>query len=84
VPLQRGPDLKRLVESQGRGVRPPAGIGVEADPHEVVTSARRFRRGLLHTLIISYGYYYALSSVVNRIAGRRVIGVAPAVRSAVP
>ena len=52
--------------------------------NEVVTSARRFRRGLLHTLIISYGYYYALSSVVNRVAGRRVIGVAPAVRSAVP
>ncbi len=49
--------------------------------NEVVTSARRFRRGLLHTLVISYGYYYALSSVVNRIAGRRVIGVAPAVRS---
>ena len=49
--------------------------------NEVVTSARRFRRGLLHTFVISYGYYYALSSVVNRIAGRRVIGVAPAVRS---
>ena len=47
----------------------------------VVTSARRFRLGLLHTLVISYGYYYALSSVVNRIAGQRVIGVAPAVRS---
>ena len=38
--------------------------------------------GLLHTFVISYGYYYALSSVVNRIAGRRVIGVAPAVRDA--
>ena len=49
--------------------------------NEVVTSARRFRRGLLHTFVISYGYYYALSSVVNRITGRRVIGVAPAVRS---
>ena len=47
----------------------------------VVTSARRFQLGLLHTLVISYGYYYALSSVVNRIAGRRMIGVAPAVRS---
>jgi glycosyltransferase involved in cell wall biosynthesis len=52
--------------------------------NEVITSARRFRRGLLHTFVISYGYYYALSSVVNRIAGRRVIGVAPAVRPAVP
>ena len=48
----------------------------------VSTSPRRFRLGFLHTLVISYGYYYALSSVVNRIAGRRVIGVAPAVRPA--
>jgi glycosyltransferase involved in cell wall biosynthesis len=47
----------------------------------VSTSARRFRLGFLHTLVVSYGYYYALSTVVNRIAGRRVIGVAPAVRS---
>ena len=36
--------------------------------NEVITSARRFRLGLLHTFVISYGYYYALSSVVNRIA----------------
>ncbi|HEY5979645.1 MAG TPA: glycosyltransferase family A protein [Microlunatus sp.] len=48
----------------------------------VSTSPRRFRLGFLHTLVISYGYYYGLSSVVNRIARRRVIGVAPAVRSA--
>jgi glycosyltransferase involved in cell wall biosynthesis len=47
----------------------------------VCTSARRFRLGFLHTVVISYGYYYLLSSLVNRIARRRVIGVAPAVRS---
>ncbi len=66
-------DLLRRLVSQGPVVW-DAG-------NEVVTSARRFRQGLLHTLVVSYGYYYALSSVVNRIAGQRVIGVAPAVRS---
>lgn len=48
--------------------------------NKVETSARRFRQGLLHTLVISYGYYYVLSSMVNRVAGRRVIGSAPTVR----
>lgn len=46
----------------------------------VRTSARRFRQGLLHTLVISYGYYYLASSLLNRLTGRRVIGPAPAVR----
>ena len=46
----------------------------------VETSARRFRQGLLHTLVVSYGYYYLASSLLNRLTGRRVIGSAPAVR----
>ena len=46
----------------------------------VGTSARRFRQGLLHTLVISYGWYYLGSSLVNRLTGRRVIGSAPPVR----
>lgn len=48
--------------------------------NEVSTSARRFRLGFVHTLVVSYGYYYLLSTLVNRITRRRVIGVAPAVR----
>ncbi|SDD29022.1 glycosyltransferase family 2 protein [Auraticoccus monumenti] len=48
----------------------------------VHTSSRRMDQGLAHTVVVSYGYYYALASVVNRAAGRRVIGVAPAVRPA--
>lgn len=47
----------------------------------VDTSSRRFRQGLLHTVIVSYGYYYVASSVLNRLTGRRVIGSAPAIRS---
>jgi glycosyltransferase involved in cell wall biosynthesis len=46
----------------------------------VGTSARRFRQGLLHTMVISYGWYYLASSLVNRLTGRRVIGSAPPVR----
>jgi glycosyltransferase involved in cell wall biosynthesis len=46
----------------------------------VGTSARRFRLGLLHTLVISYGWYYLASCLVNRLTGRRVIGSAPPVR----
>ena len=48
------------------------------DRHTVVlTSSRRFRQGLLHTLVVSYGYYYLASSLLNRLTGRRVIGSAP-------
>ena len=36
--------------------------------------------GLAHTLFISYGYYYGLAIVVNRLASRPVIGRAPANR----
>ncbi|MDN5769795.1 MAG: glycosyltransferase family 2 protein [Microlunatus sp.] len=46
----------------------------------VDTSSRRFRLGLVHTVVVSYGYYYVLSTLVNRLARRRVIGVAPAIR----
>ncbi len=46
----------------------------------VSTSPRRFRLGLVHTVVVSYGYYYMLSTLVNRLARRRVSGVAPAVR----
>ena len=35
----------------------------------VGTSARRFRLGFLHTLVISYGWYYLASSLVNRLTG---------------
>lgn len=47
----------------------------------VDTSSRRFRQGLVRTVVISYGWYYLASTVLNRLTGRRVIGCAPAVRS---
>ncbi|HEY6688792.1 MAG TPA: glycosyltransferase family A protein [Propionibacteriaceae bacterium] len=46
----------------------------------VTTSSRRMDQGLLHTLLVSYGYHYALAQLVNRLAGRPVIGPPQAIR----
>ena len=46
----------------------------------VTTSSRRLEQGLTYTLVVSFGYYYALALLVNRLARRQVIGVAPPVR----
>lgn len=75
VSLTQGGDevdlLRRL-----RGVGP-----VRWDRHNVVTtSSRRLDQGLAYTLVVSFSYYYALGLLVNRVAGRRVIGVIPPVR----
>jgi hypothetical protein len=37
-------------------------------------------QGLLHTVLVSYGYHYALAQLVNRLAGRPVIGPPLAIR----
>ncbi|SDT08374.1 Glycosyl transferase family 2 [Friedmanniella luteola] len=47
----------------------------------VLTSSRRMDQGLLHTLVVSYGYHYALNLALNRLAPDRVMHVAPAVRA---
>ena len=46
----------------------------------VLTSSRRMDQGLLYTLVVSFGYYYALSYVLNRVSSRTVLGAAPAIR----
>jgi glycosyltransferase involved in cell wall biosynthesis len=46
----------------------------------VTTSSRRLAQGLLHTVLVSYGYHYALAQLVNRLAGRPVISPPPAIR----
>ena len=46
----------------------------------VATSSRRMDQGLLHTLFVSFGYYYALSYLLNRMTSRTVLGAAPAIR----
>ncbi len=65
-------DLLRRLRGQGRVTWDPA--------NTVHTSSRRLDQGLAHTLFVSYGYYYAAGHVVNRLARRRVVGVAPPIR----
>jgi glycosyltransferase involved in cell wall biosynthesis len=65
-------DLLRRLRGRGR-------IAWLAD-NAVTTSSRRMDQGLLHTLLVSYGYYYALAQLVNRLGGRPVIGPPPAIR----
>ncbi|NUR94664.1 MAG: glycosyltransferase family 2 protein [Kribbellaceae bacterium] len=48
------------------------------------TSARRLARGLVYNVAVSFLFYYALAVMVNRVAGRPVIGTAPAFRSPAP
>lgn len=65
-------DLLRRLRGQGRVTWDRA--------NAVLTSSRRLDQGLAHTLFVSYGYYYAAGHVVNRLARRRVVGVAPPIR----
>ncbi|MGW6195079.1 glycosyltransferase family A protein [Kribbella sp. NPDC055110] len=45
------------------------------------TSARRLTQGLTYNLFVSFLFYYVLALTLNRVAGRAVIGTAPAFRS---
>ncbi len=66
-------DLLRRLQSRGRIVWDAA--------NPVLTSARRLERGLVYTFVVSFGYYYALSYLLNRMLSRMVIGPAPAIRA---
>jgi glycosyltransferase involved in cell wall biosynthesis len=45
------------------------------------TSSRRLHRGLAYNIVITCLYYYVVGYAVNRMAGRRVVGIAPAFRA---
>jgi glycosyltransferase involved in cell wall biosynthesis len=47
----------------------------------VATSARRLERGLVHTVVVSLCWHYVACYALNRIAGRPVVGTAPAYRA---
>jgi len=65
-------DFLRRLQSRGR---------IVWDAYNpVLTSSRRMDQGLLHTLVVSYGYHYALSLWLNRWTSRSVLGPAPAIR----
>jgi len=46
----------------------------------VLTSSRRMDQGLPYTLVVSFGYHYFLSYLLNRVSSRTVLGGAPAIR----
>lgn len=65
-------DLLRRLRRQGRVVWDGG--------NPVLTSSRRMDQGLLHTLVVSYGYHYALNLALNRLRPGRVMHVAPVIR----
>lgn len=58
------------------------GLVVWDGENAVLTSARRLDQGLAHTLVVSFGWHYFASMLVNRLSARTVIGPAPAIRPA--
>ena len=44
------------------------------------TSSRRLDRGLVYNLFVSLGFYYLLGYYLNHWTGRRIMGMAPAIR----
>ena len=45
------------------------------------TSSRRLRRGLAYNVLVTCLYYYLLGYAVNRVTGRRLVGMAPPFRT---
>ena len=48
----------------------------------VLTSSRRLDQGLAYTLVVSFGWHYAASLLLDRLSGRPLVGPAPAIRPA--
>jgi glycosyltransferase involved in cell wall biosynthesis len=48
------------------------------------TSPRRLHRGLAYNIVVTCLYYYLLGYALNRLTGRRIIGMAPAFRATAP
>ncbi|HEY2506266.1 MAG TPA: glycosyltransferase family A protein [Streptosporangiaceae bacterium] len=45
------------------------------------TSSRRLYRGLAYNVVVTCLYYYVIGYALNRLTGRRVVGMAPAFRA---
>ena len=73
--LTQGGDELAVLHSQ-RAKGPVVWLGDNA----TLTSSRRLDRGLVYNVVISFGYYYLLGYYLNHLTGRRIMGMAPAVR----
>jgi glycosyltransferase involved in cell wall biosynthesis len=69
-------DLLRNLQARGRVAFLP--------DNPVFTSSRRLSRGMVYNIFVTLIYYYALAYVLNRLARRSVVGMAPAFRSEPP
>ncbi|GAB2575282.1 glycosyltransferase family 2 protein [Microlunatus antarcticus] len=66
-------DLRRRLQAWGP---------VAWDPRNVVgTSSRRMDFGLVHTVVVSFGYHYGLNYALGRLLPRPPMGPAPAIRT---
>jgi glycosyltransferase involved in cell wall biosynthesis len=72
---QGGDEVGLLRSLRSRG---PVGF-VRTNP--TFTSSRRLQRGLAYNILVTCLYYYLLGYALNRLAGRQVVGMAPAFRT---
>jgi len=72
---QGGDELGLLRELRSRG----SVAFVLSNP--TFTSSRRLHRGLAYNVVVTCLYYYVLGYALNRLTGRRVVGMAPAFRA---
>jgi glycosyltransferase involved in cell wall biosynthesis len=77
VRLTQGGDESDLL----RRLRRWGPVAWDAD-NAVTTSSRRMEQGLAHTLVVSYGFYYASALTLNRRLARTLVGRAPVIRRA--
>lgn len=66
-------DLLRRLRSRGR-------VAFDLG-NPTFTSSRRLHRGLAYNIVVTCLYYYLLGYALNRMTGRRVVGMAPAFRT---
>jgi len=67
-------DLLRKLRRRGRVVWDPTIV--------VSTSSRRMNQGLAYTIVVSYGYHYAFTYLLNRVSKGALGAPAPAIRQA--
>ena len=72
---QGGDELGLLRELRSRG---PVTFDLG---NPTFTSSRRLYRGLAYNILVTCMYYYFVGYAVNRLAGRQIVGMAPAFRA---
>jgi len=71
---QGGDELDLLRTLRGKGTV------VYDKTNATLTSGRRFTRGLVYNVFVSFFLFYLSAYVVNRVSGRRLVGSSPAYR----